>query len=169
MVAATPQRDARIAAIGSRHRQLAPVSELTWWPAPAKLNLFLHVTGRRPDGYHDLQTIFQLIERCDRIGLAVRADGRITRGAGMPDVEPEQDLAVRAACALKRHSGVALRADIQVIKHIPAGGVLGGGSSDAASVLLALNALWRCELGLEQLAMLGVQLGADVPVFIYGN
>jgi 4-diphosphocytidyl-2-C-methyl-D-erythritol kinase len=73
------------------------VSELTWWPAPAKLNLFLHVTGRRPDGYHDLQTIFQLIERCDQIGLAVRADGRITRSVGMPEVEPEKDLAVRAA------------------------------------------------------------------------
>jgi 4-diphosphocytidyl-2-C-methyl-D-erythritol kinase len=145
------------------------VSELSWWPAPAKLNLFLHVTGRRPDGYHDLQTIFQLIEHCDRIGLAVRSDGRITRSAGMPDVEPDKDLAVRAARALQRHTGVALGADIQVIKHIPAGGGLGGGSSDAASVLLALNALWRCDLSLEQLAGLGMELGADVPVFVHGN
>jgi 4-diphosphocytidyl-2-C-methyl-D-erythritol kinase len=145
------------------------VSELTWWPAPAKLNLFLHVTGRRPDGYHDLQTIFQLIERCDRIGLAVRADGRITRSAGMPEVEPENDLAVRAAWELKRHTGVALGVDVQVIKHIPAGGGLGGGSSDAASVLLGLNALWQCNLGLEELAMLGARLGADVPVFVHGN
>ena len=145
------------------------MSELTWWPAPAKLNLFLHVTGRRPDGYHELQTIFQLIERCDRIGLAVRPDGRITRSAGMTDVEPDQDLAVRAARALQRHTGVALGADIQVIKHIPAGGGLGGGSSDAASVLLALNALWRCDLSLEQLAQLGMELGADVPVFVVGN
>jgi 4-diphosphocytidyl-2-C-methyl-D-erythritol kinase len=145
------------------------VSELSWWPAPAKLNLFLHVVGRRPDGYHDLQTVFQLIERCDRIGLAVREDGRITRSAGMPDVEPEQDLTVRAARALQRQTKVGLGADIQVIKHIPAGGGLGGGSSDAASVLLALNALWRCNLSLEQLAVLGMQLGADVPVFILGN
>jgi 4-diphosphocytidyl-2-C-methyl-D-erythritol kinase len=145
------------------------VSELTWWPAPAKLNLFLHVVGRRPDGYHDLQTVFQLIERCDRIGLSVRTDGRITRSAGMPDVEPEHDLAVRAARALQRHTEGALGADIQVIKHIPAGGGLGGGSSDAASVLLALNALWRCNLSLEQLAELGMQLGADVPVFVLGN
>jgi 4-diphosphocytidyl-2-C-methyl-D-erythritol kinase len=145
------------------------VSELTWWPAPAKLNLFLHVVGRRSDGYHDLQTVFQLIEHCDRIGLAVRADGLITRSAGMPDVEPEQDLAVRAARVLQRHTRVGFGADIQVIKHIPAGGGLGGGSSDAASVLLALNALWRCDLSLERLAELGMQLGADVPVFVLGN
>ena len=145
------------------------MSELTWWPAPAKLNLFLHVIGRRTDGYHDLQTIFQLIEHCDRIGLAVRSDGRIMRSAGLPDVEPDKDLAVRAARALQRHTGVGLGADIQVIKHIPAGGGLGGGSSDAASVLLALNALWRCDLSLEQLAGLGLELGADVPVFVHGN
>jgi len=145
------------------------VSGLSWWPAPAKLNLFLHVVGRRADGYHDLQTVFQLIERCDRIGLTVREDGRITRSAGMPEVEPEHDLAVRAARALQRHTEIGLGADIQVIKHIPAGGGLGGGSSDAASVLLALNALWRCNLSLEQLAVLGMQLGADVPVFILGN
>ena len=81
------------------------MNELTWWPAPAKLNLFLHVTGRRQDGYHDLQTLFQLIDRCDRIGLAVREDGRILRSAGLPDVAPEQDLAVRAAQALQRHAG----------------------------------------------------------------
>jgi 4-diphosphocytidyl-2-C-methyl-D-erythritol kinase len=145
------------------------VSELTWWPAPAKLNLFLHVTGRRDDGYHNLQTLFQLIERCDQIGLAVREDGRITRSAGMADVAVEQDLTVRAARALQRHTGVTLGADIQVIKHIPAGGGLGGGSSDAASVLLALNALWRCDLGLPQLGQLGLELGADVPVFVHGR
>jgi 4-diphosphocytidyl-2-C-methyl-D-erythritol kinase len=145
------------------------VGELTWWPAPAKLNLFLHITGRRSDGYHDLQTIFQLIDRCDRIGLAVRADGRITRQAGLPDVEPDQDLAVRAARALQQHTGVALGAEIHVIKHIPPGGGLGGGSSDAASVLLALNALWRCKLGLPELARLGVGLGADVPLFVHGS
>jgi 4-diphosphocytidyl-2-C-methyl-D-erythritol kinase len=145
------------------------VSELTWWPAPAKLNLFLHVTGRRQDGYHDLQTLFQLIDRCDQIGLAVREDGRIVRTAGLSDVAPEQDLAVRAAQSLQRHTGVLLGADIHVIKHIPAGGGLGGGSSDAASVLLALNTLWHCDLGLAQLAQLGLVLGADVPVFVYGS
>ena len=145
------------------------MSEVSWWPAPAKLNLFLHVTGRRHDGYHDLQTLFQLIEHCDRIGLALRPDGAITRSAGMADVEPDKDLAVRAAMALQRHTGTALGADIQVIKHIPAGGGLGGGSSDAASVLLALNALWQCRLSLEQLAQIGLALGADVPVFILGQ
>ena len=145
------------------------MSELTWWPAPAKLNLFLHVTGRRQDGYHDLQTLFQLIDRCDQIGLAVREDGRITRSAGLADVTPEQDLAVRAARALQHHTGVTLGVDIRVVKHIPAGGGLGGGSSDAASVLLALNALWRCELSLPELAQLGVGLGADVPVFVLGS
>src|SRR6202161_4891460 len=108
MAAATAQRYARLTATPGGRGRLAPGSDLTWWPAPAKLNLFLHVTGRRPDGYHDLQTIFQLIERCDRIGLAVRADGRITRSAGMPEVEPENDLAVRAAWELKRHTGGAL-------------------------------------------------------------
>ena len=145
------------------------MSELTWWPAPAKLNLFLHIVGRRSDGYHELQTIFQLLDRCDRIGLAVRADGRITRQAGLPDVEPEQDLALRAARALQQHTATPLGADIHVIKHIPPGGGLGGGSSDAASVLIALNELWRCDLGLPELAQLGVSLGADVPLFVLGS
>jgi 4-diphosphocytidyl-2-C-methyl-D-erythritol kinase len=142
---------------------------MTWWPAPAKLNLFLHVTGRRTDGYHDLQTLFQLIDRCDQVGLAVREDGRILRVAGLAEVAPEQDLAVRAARALQQHAGIRLGADIQVIKHIPVGGGLGGGSSDAATVLLALNALWRCDLSLAELAQLGVGLGADVPVFVGGD
>ena len=145
------------------------MSELTWWPAPAKLNLFLHVIGRRPDGYHDLQTIFQLIDRCDRIGLAVRADGQITRPVGMAEVEPDRDLAVRAARALQQHTGTGLGADVHVIKHIPPGGGLGGGSSDAASVLLALNELWHCGLALPELAQLGVSLGADVPLFVRGS
>jgi 4-diphosphocytidyl-2-C-methyl-D-erythritol kinase len=144
------------------------VSELSWWPAPAKLNLFLHVTGRFPDGYHQLQTLFQLLDRCDRIGLGIRGDGRIERGAGPPGVAPEQDLAVRAARALQRHAGVTLGADIEVIKHIPAGGGLGGGSSDAATVLLGLNELWDTGLGLDELATLGLSLGADVPVFVKG-
>ena len=144
-------------------------SELSWWPAPAKLNLFLHITGRRDDGYHELQTLFALIERCDRIGLRVRSDGGIERSAGLASVAPEQDLAVRAARLLQRHAGVSLGAEISVVKHIPVGGGLGGGSSDAATVLLALNALWRTGLGLAELARLGLTLGADVPVFVHGN
>ncbi len=142
---------------------------LTWWPAPAKLNLFLHVTGRYPDGYHALQTLFQLVDRCDRIGVALRADDRIERCAGMAQVAPDDDLTVRAARALQRHAGVRRGADLHVIKRIPAGGGLGGGSSDAATVLLALNLLWQTGLGLEQLARLGLTLGADVPVFIHGR
>ncbi len=145
------------------------MSERSWWPAPAKLNLFLHVIGRLPDGYHELQTVFQLLDRCDRIGLGVRTDGRIERLAGPPGVAPEQDLAVRAARALQRHTGVALGADIEVVKQIPAGGGLGGGSSDAATVLLGLNALWGTGLGLPELARLGIALGADVPVFVLGR
>jgi 4-diphosphocytidyl-2-C-methyl-D-erythritol kinase len=145
------------------------VTDLSWWPAPAKLNLFLHVVGRRDDGYHDLQTLFQLIDRCDRIGLAVRDDGRIIRRQGLASVAAEQDLAVRAALALQRHTGTSLGADIEVLKHIPVGGGLGGGSTDAATVLLGLNRLWRTGASLDELARLGLALGADVPVFIQGN
>jgi 4-diphosphocytidyl-2-C-methyl-D-erythritol kinase len=145
------------------------VTELSWWPAPAKLNLFLHVVGRRNDGYHDLQTLFQLIDRCDRIGLAVRDDGRVVRRQGLAGVPAEQDLAVRAALALQRHSGTPMGADIEVMKHIPVGGGLGGGSTDAATVLLGLNSLWRTGLNLDELARLGLALGADVPVFVHGN
>ena len=145
------------------------MTELTWWPAPAKLNLFLHVVGQRSDGYHDLQTLFQLIDRCDRIGLAAREDGQILRPHGLAGVAPERDLAVRAALALQRHTGVKSGADIRVLKHIPVGGGLGGGSTDAATVLLGLNQIWRTELGLEELAAVGLALGADVPVFVHGS
>jgi 4-diphosphocytidyl-2-C-methyl-D-erythritol kinase len=141
---------------------------LSWWPAPAKLNLFLHVVGRRPDGYHELQTLFQLIDLNDRIGLQLRQDGAIVRAIGMPDVAPERDLAVRAAQALQLHTGTALGADLHVIKHIPAAGGLGGGSSDAATVLLALNHLWGTGLSIDALAQLGLALGADVPLFVRG-
>jgi 4-diphosphocytidyl-2-C-methyl-D-erythritol kinase len=141
---------------------------LSWWPAPAKLNLFLHVVGRRADGYHDLQTLFQLIDLCDRIGLAPREDGVIERLVGMDGVAPEQDLTVRAARALQRHTGTRLGANLHIIKHIPAGGGLGGGSSDAATALLGLNRLWKTGLGLRELATLGLTLGADVPLFVHG-
>ncbi|HET9390295.1 MAG TPA: 4-(cytidine 5'-diphospho)-2-C-methyl-D-erythritol kinase [Steroidobacteraceae bacterium] len=139
------------------------------WPAPAKLNLFLHVTGRRPDGYHQLQTAFQLIDLCDTIGISLREDGSIVRLKGPAGVEAESDLAVRAARALQVASGVGRGASLRLSKRIPLGGGLGGGSSDAATVLLALNELWGCGLGVDDLAELGLPLGADVPVFIRGS
>ncbi|HWM69393.1 MAG TPA: 4-(cytidine 5'-diphospho)-2-C-methyl-D-erythritol kinase [Steroidobacteraceae bacterium] len=141
----------------------------TLWPAPAKLNLFLHVTGRRPDGYHELQTVFQLIDLCDTIAISVREDGRIERPDGPPGVDPEADLTVRAARALQQATGCPLGATLRVRKRIPMGGGLGGGSSDAASVLLGLNAVWGCGLPVETLARLGLPLGADVPVFVRGS
>ena len=139
------------------------------WPAPAKLNLFLHVTGRRTDGYHELQTLFQLIDLCDTISLSVREDGRIERPVGPQNVAPEDDLTWRAARALQQATGMRLGAQIEVRKRIPQGAGLGGGSSDAATTLLALNELWGCRLPLEELARLGLPLGADVPVFIGGS
>ncbi len=141
----------------------------THWPAPAKLNLFLHVTGRRADGYHELQTLFQLIDLCDSIAIAVREDGAIERPAGDPGVTVEADLAVRAARLLKSATGSHLGATLKVHKRIPLGGGLGGGSSDAATVLVALNELWGTRLSLPELAALGLTLGADVPVFVQGS
>ena len=141
----------------------------TFWPAPAKLNLFLHVTGRRPDGYHDLQTVFQLIDLCDDIGITVRNDGRIERIAGLSDIPPESDLVVRAALALQAATGTGLGANLRARKRIPMGGGLGGGSSDAATTLIALNHLWGCELPPARLAEIGLTLGSDVPVFVHGS
>lgn len=138
------------------------------WPAPAKVNLFLHLTGRRADGYHELQTLFHLVDLTDTIAIRVREDGAISRCEGPADVPAESDLAVRAARSLKEASGTRLGADLRVLKHIPQGGGLGGGSSDAATTMLALNHLWGCGLTPAELAALGLQLGADVPVFIGG-
>ena len=140
----------------------------SFWPAPAKLNLFLHITGRRPDGYHELQTLFQLVDLCDSVAVTVRDDGRIERPQGPADVPPELDLVVRAARALQAASGTRFGATLRVLKRIPMGGGLGGGSSDAATTLLALNTLWGCGLGRDELAGLGLPLGADVPVFVKG-
>lgn len=140
------------------------------WPAPAKLNLFLHITGRRPDGYHQLQTVFRLLDWGDRIHLRVRDDGRIRReGISVAGVAEADDLAVRAAHLLKKAANVAQGADIGVEKMVPAGGGFGGGSSDAATVLVALNRLWNAGLDVDALAALGLQLGADVPVFVRGH
>lgn len=140
------------------------------WPAPAKLNLFLHVVGRRPDGYHDLQTVFRILDWGDTIQLRVGPAGPIRRiGPSAPGVEEAQDLVVRAAELLRSSANCLLSADISVEKRIPTGGGFGGGSSDAATVLVALNALWGLDLPVDELAALGCQLGADVPVFIRGH
>jgi len=137
--------------------------------APAKLNLFLHVVGRRADGYHLLQSVFVLIDRCDRIRIRARGDGVIARVNDVPGVPAAEDLAVRAARLLKETTGTPLGADIEVEKVIPMGGGLGGGSSDAATVLLALDRLWATHLGADALRGLGVGLGADVPFFLLGQ
>jgi len=141
----------------------------TRWPAPAKLNLFLHIVGRREDGYHLLQTAFQLLDWGDEVRLRVRDDGKICRIDPLPGVPDDVDLGVRAAHALKRATGCRLGADIAIEKRVPIGGGLGGGSSDAATVLVALNALWRTELDADALAEIAVGLGADVPVFVRGT
>lgn len=139
------------------------------WPAPAKLNLFLHITGRRADGYHTLQTVFRLLDWGDRVHLRMRDDAVIERISPLPDVAAEADLGVRAARMLAATTGVARGVDIRIDKHIPVGAGLGGGSSDAATVLVALNALWHTALDTDTLAALGAQLGADVPVFVRGR
>lgn len=138
-------------------------------PAPAKLNLFLHITGRRADGYHLLQTLFQFLDYSDEISLQVRSDGRITRSEGSPLVPENDDLVVKAACLLQKETACKLGVDIKLNKKLPIGGGLGGGSSDAATVLLGLNKLWSCQLSLSALAALGLRLGADIPVFVQGH
>jgi 4-diphosphocytidyl-2-C-methyl-D-erythritol kinase len=139
------------------------------YPAPAKLNLFLHVVGRRDDGYHLLQSVFTLIDLCDDIRLRPRDDGKVRRVSELPGVAPEDDLAVRAALLLQEASGTNRGADIEVRKRIPMGGGLGGGSSDAATVLLGLDRLWGTGFGAEALAELGSALGADIPFFLHGS
>ncbi len=140
------------------------------WPAPGKLNLFLHITGRRHDGYHLLQTVFQFINHCDWLTFTLRYDGIIQSTATSNHaVAPEHDLTVRAARLLQCHVASSHGVDIHLDKRLPMGGGLGGGSSDAATTLVALNQLWGLHLPLEQLAVLGLQLGADVPVFIHGQ
>lgn len=137
--------------------------------APAKLNLFLHVVGRRDDGYHLLQTLFRFIDLSDTLHFTLREDGEVRRINALEGVPPEQDLCVRAARLLQQKTGTALGVDIEVEKHIPMGGGLGGGSSDAATTLLALNKLWQLGLSRESLMALGLTLGADVPVFVFGD
>ena len=137
--------------------------------APAKLNLFLHITGQREDGYHLLQTVFQFLDYADNISLTLREDCHIYRVSDLADVPAEEDLVVKAAKLLQEHCDCSLGVDISVEKRLPMGGGLGGGSSNAASVLVALNHLWGCGLSQQALMALGVQLGADVPVFIFAQ
>ena len=137
-------------------------------PAPAKLNLFLHITGRRPDGYHLLQSVFMLIDWCDSLHFELRADGSVTR-EDLTHPLPPDDLVLRAARALQAATGCRLGAHIGVHKRVPAQAGLGGGSSDAASTLLALNRLWRLQLPRRQLQAIGLKLGADVPFFLCGS
>ena len=139
------------------------------FPAPAKLNLMLRVVGRRADGYHLLQTVFRFIEQGDVVRLRVRRDGVITRLRSLPEVAEADDLTVRAAQVLQAATGTRLGADIDLEKRLPMGGGLGGGSSDAATVLLALNHLWQTGLSRKRLQALALPLGADVPVFVYGQ
>ena len=140
------------------------------WPAPAKLNLFLHIIGRRADGYHLLQTVFRILGWGDTVYLRLRDDGHVRRvGNSVPGVVEADDLLVRAAKLLQSEANVAQGVDIGIKKRIPAGGGFGGGSSDAATVLVALDRLWGTELGVERLAGLGLRLGADVPVFVHGE
>ena len=138
------------------------------WPAPAKLNLMLRIVGRRADGYHELQTVFQFIDIADRLDFRLRQDGQIQRAGDLPGVSPQGDLTLRAARLLRSRCPGGEGVDIRLHKRLPMGGGLGGGSSDAATVLVALNRLWRCGLTEEQLAKLGLELGADVPIFVRG-
>jgi 4-diphosphocytidyl-2-C-methyl-D-erythritol kinase len=139
------------------------------FPAPAKLNLMLRVTGRRADGYHLLQTVFRFIDTGDTVWIRRRSDGAITRARELPGVPESDDLSLRAARALKAATGTRFGADIHVDKRLPMGGGLGGGSSDAATTLLALNHLWDTGLSRKRLQELALPLGADVPVFVYGR
>ena len=139
------------------------------WPAPAKLNLFLHVTGRRADGYHEIQTVFQLIDLEDRLHFTPRADGVIRRIEGAAEIAASQDLCLRAAERLRALVGRLKGIDIRLEKRIPIQGGLGGGSSDAATTFVALNEIWGLGLAPEKLAEIGLELGADIPLFIHGH
>lgn len=141
----------------------------TNWLAPAKINLFLHVTGRRSDGYHTLQTVYQFVDLCDVLQFAVREDNEVHLKTDFREVAEEDNMVVRAARALQAHTGTRAGADIQLNKLIPTGGGLGGGSSDAATTLVALNEFWRLGLSIKELAEIGVSVSADVPVFVYGQ
>ncbi|HET6566130.1 MAG TPA: 4-(cytidine 5'-diphospho)-2-C-methyl-D-erythritol kinase [Xanthomonadales bacterium] len=154
----------------SRRRRLRLIDAVSIkWPAPAKLNLFLHICGRREDGYHELQTLFQLIDLHDELVIEPRNDGLVHRAFGPVDVPAEQDLVVRAGRLLQSVAGIDKGANITLHKQVPTGAGLGGGSSDAATTLLVLNQMWGCNYSLDRLAQLGLELGADVPLFVRGH
>ncbi len=138
-------------------------------PAPAKLNLMLHILGRRADGYHELQTLFQFLDYGDELTFTARTDGQIKLKPELPGVDHDSNLIVRAARLLQARSGGSLGADIELTKRLPMGGGIGGGSSDAATTLLGLDHLWQTRLGVNRLAEIGLALGADVPVFVRGH
>lgn len=139
------------------------------WPSPAKLNLFLYITGQKPNGYHELQTLFQFLDYGDSITITPIAEDRITLLTPLKGVEDQDNLIIKAAQCLKKQTGYQGGAEISIKKVLPMGGGLGGGSSNAATVLVALNTLWQCQLTQKELASIGVTLGADVPVFIFGH
>ena len=143
-------------------------SAYQFWPAPAKLNLFLQITGKREDGYHDLQTLFQFLDVGDRLRFVVRDDNKIVRKTDLEGVKPDDDLVIKAAKALQQAASIEQGADIYLQKILPMGGGLGGGSSDAATALVVLNYLWEAGLDEDELAEIGLTLGADVPVFVRG-
>ena len=145
------------------------IRETTHWPSPAKLNLFLYITGRRENGYHELQTIFQFLDHSDDLTITANDSGVITLTPEIPGVALEDNLIWRAAVALQQLTGCQYGADIQLNKILPMGGGIGGGSSNAATVLVALNYLWQTECSEDQLAEIGLKLGADVPVFVRGH
>lgn len=147
----------------------APFSAGFAWPAPAKINLFLHVTGRREDGYHTLQTLFQFVDLVDHLRFHQRGDGQITLQTPLADINHDDNLIVRAARRLAAVSGAPIGVDIELDKRIPVGAGLGGGSSNAATTLIALNRLWNLGFPADELADIGLPLGADIPVFVRGH
>ncbi|MGR2766563.1 4-(cytidine 5'-diphospho)-2-C-methyl-D-erythritol kinase [Photobacterium ganghwense] len=144
------------------------ITRTTRWPAPAKLNLFLYITGRRPDGYHELQTLFQFLDHGDTLTITANNSNDLILTPAIPGVATEDNLIFRAADALRRYAGIKAGADIHIEKILPMGGGLGGGSSNAATTLVALNYLWQTNLSVDELAEIGLKLGADVPVFVRG-
>ncbi len=140
-----------------------------WWPSPAKLNLFLHILGHYDNGYHQLQTLFQILDQGDELAFDVISSDEITLSPSIPGVNDEDNLIIKAAKLLRDHTGVKKGVKIQLRKNLPMGGGIGGGSSNAATVLVALNKLWECNLDTSELAALGLRLGADVPIFVEGH
>lgn len=149
--------------------QNIPFDVASQWPAPAKLNLFLYITGQRPNGYHDLQTLFQFVDYGDTLTITPRRDNQILLTPAIEGVKTEDNLIYRAAEALRQAANCDLGADIHIDKILPMGGGLGGGSSNAATTLVALNHLWQTNLSVDELAEIGLKLGADVPVFVRGT